>query len=139
MYRIEDPRAAQESNYQELLRAKASAAIVNLVATRTFEEFMSERPAVEAALLASLTSAIGGCVIEGLCRHAGDAAAGAPGVIRSAARKLESLATLERATEQAALRALAHSARMLTGNPELMNLRVLQALSAPGSRDNPCW
>jgi regulator of protease activity HflC (stomatin/prohibitin superfamily) len=136
MYRIEDPRAAQESNYQELLRAKASAAIVNLVATRTFEEFMSERPAVEAALLASLTSAIGGCVIEGFAVTQVTLPPELRRVYSEVQRaKLESLATLERAHgEQAALRSLANSARMLKGNPELMNLRVLQALSAPGSR-----
>ena len=49
--------------------------------------------------------------------------------------RLEGLAALERARgEHAALRSLANAARMLKGNPELMNLRVLQALSAPGSR-----
>jgi regulator of protease activity HflC (stomatin/prohibitin superfamily) len=46
----------------------------------------------------------------------------------------EGLAALERARgEHAALRTLANAARMLKGNPELMNLRVLQALAgAPG-------
>jgi regulator of protease activity HflC (stomatin/prohibitin superfamily) len=48
--------------------------------------------------------------------------------------QMEGLAALERARgEQASLRALANAARMLKGNPELMNLRVLQALQAkPG-------
>jgi hypothetical protein len=46
----------------------------------------------------------------------------------------EGLAALERARgEQSALRALANAARMLKGNPELMNLRLLQSLAgAPG-------
>lgn len=46
----------------------------------------------------------------------------------------EGLAAVERARgEQAALRTLANAARMLKGNPELMNLRVLAALAgAPG-------
>jgi regulator of protease activity HflC (stomatin/prohibitin superfamily) len=46
----------------------------------------------------------------------------------------EGLAALERARgEQAALRALANAARMLKGNPELMNLRLLQAVvGGPG-------
>ncbi|MET0544693.1 MAG: slipin family protein [Caulobacterales bacterium] len=46
----------------------------------------------------------------------------------------EGQAALERArNEQASLRSLANAARMLKGNPELMNLRLLQALSgAPG-------
>lgn len=48
--------------------------------------------------------------------------------------KKEGEAALERARgEQAALRSLANAARMLKGNPELMNLRLLQALNAgPG-------
>ncbi len=47
---------------------------------------------------------------------------------------MEAVASLERARgEQASLRALSNAARLLKGNPELMNLRVLQALSAgPG-------
>jgi regulator of protease activity HflC (stomatin/prohibitin superfamily) len=50
----------------------------------------------------------------------------------------EGLAALERARgEQAALRALANAARMLKGNPELMNLRVLQALQGGPGKTAP--
>lgn len=50
----------------------------------------------------------------------------------------EGAAALERARgEQAALRALANAARMLKGNPELMNLRVLQALQAQPGKATP--
>lgn len=50
----------------------------------------------------------------------------------------EGLAALERARgEQAALRSLANAARMLEGNPALMNLRVLQALSGQGGNVPP--
>ncbi len=50
----------------------------------------------------------------------------------------EGLAALERARgEQAALRALANAARMLKGNPELMNLRVLQALQGQPGKPAP--
>ena len=50
----------------------------------------------------------------------------------------EGLAALERARgEQAALRALANAARMLKGNPELMNLRVLQALQGQPGKASP--
>lgn len=50
----------------------------------------------------------------------------------------EGLAALERARgEQAALRALANAARMLKGNPELMNLRVLQALQGQQGKTAP--
>ena len=52
--------------------------------------------------------------------------------------RLEGQAALERARgEQAALRSLANAARMLKGNPELMNLRVLQALSAANGKRPP--
>ena len=49
--------------------------------------------------------------------------------------RMEGLAALERARgEQAALRALANAARLLKDNPELTNLRLLQAIaSAKGS------
>jgi len=47
-------------------------------------------------------------------------------------------AALERARgEQASLRALANAARMLKGNPELMNLRLLQALQGGPGKNAP--
>lgn len=50
----------------------------------------------------------------------------------------EGQAALERARgEQAALRSLANAARMLKGNPELMNLRVLQALQGQAGKTSP--
>lgn len=50
----------------------------------------------------------------------------------------EGLAALERARgEHAALRSLANAARMLKGNPELMNLRVLQALQGQAGKASP--
>jgi hypothetical protein len=60
-------------------------------------------------------------------------------VATEAARvKFEAAASLERARgEQAALRALNNAARLLKGNPELMNLRVLQALSASNGKTAP--
>ena len=52
--------------------------------------------------------------------------------------RLEGLAALERARgEQAALRSLANSARMLKGNPELMNLRLLHALAGQPGKQAP--
>jgi regulator of protease activity HflC (stomatin/prohibitin superfamily) len=50
----------------------------------------------------------------------------------------EGMAALERARgEQAALRTLANAARMLDGNPALMNLRILQTLSGQGTTPPP--
>jgi hypothetical protein len=39
--------------------------------------------------------------------------------------------------EQAALRSLANSARLLKGNPELMNLRLLHALAGQPGKEAP--
>ena len=51
--------------------------------------------------------------------------------------RLEGLAALERARgEQASLRALNNAARLLKGNPELMNLRLLQAVQSTGKGGN---
>ena len=51
--------------------------------------------------------------------------------------KQEGQAALERARgESASLRNLANAARVLEGNPALMNLRVLQSLSAAQSAGN---
>ena len=48
---------------------------------------------------------------------------------------MDSQAALERARgEHAALRALANAARMLKGNPELMNLRLLQVAERGGGK-----
>jgi len=62
-----------------------------------------------------------------------------PGEVRKAfsevirARK-EGQATLERARgEMASLRSLSNAARMMEGNPSLMNLRILQTLSTSGA------
>jgi regulator of protease activity HflC (stomatin/prohibitin superfamily) len=50
----------------------------------------------------------------------------------------EGLAALERARgEHASLRSLANAARILKGNPELMNLRLLQALSGGPGKPAP--
>lgn len=50
----------------------------------------------------------------------------------------EGIAALERARgEQAALRSLANAARILDGNPSLMNLRILQTLSGHGTTPPP--
>jgi regulator of protease activity HflC (stomatin/prohibitin superfamily) len=52
--------------------------------------------------------------------------------------KMEAAASLERARgEQASLRALANAARLIKGNPELMNLRVLQALASSHGKAAP--
>jgi len=139
-YEITDPRQAFEVNDLDAhLRLAVTTAMTKLAADHTLEAFLTDRAALDERLLAMLTAPIAGCVIK----TAAIAAVTLPPEIRRLfteveRAKLEGLATLERARgEHAALRSLANAARMLKGNPELMNLRVLQALSAPNGKRSP--
>ena len=135
-YRIADPREAFENTYVEKAHLAAAAALVKVAAARTLEAFLTERTQLDAELLAAIGSPIAGCEIL--------AATISTVVLPPEVRRLfseverarmEGAAALERARgEQASLRSLANSARMLKGNPELMNLRMLQALSEKGGR-----
>ena len=135
-YRIAEPREAFENNHLEKAHLAAAAALVKVASVRTLEGFLTERPLLEAELLAAVGSPIAGCEIL--------AATISTVVLPPEVRRLfseverarmEGAAALERARgEQASLRSLANSARMLKGNPELMNLRLLQSLSDKGGR-----
>lgn len=131
LYEVIDPRLAHEGNRQELLRLAASDAAVQLAASRSIETLLAERQGLGPALLALLGEPVAGCRIT----QAFVTAVTLPPELRRLyseveRARLEGLAALERARgEQASLRSLANSARMLKGNPELMNLRLLQALS----------
>jgi regulator of protease activity HflC (stomatin/prohibitin superfamily) len=142
-YRVADPRDYQTQSsgpYAQLYQA-AQVALRERVAQRTLDDIVADR----------------GGLTEGL-PEALDAEAKRLGLKIAAAKLLdltlvgaakqayadlwkaqkEGLAALERARgEQAALRALANAARMLKGNPELMNLRLLQALAAAPGKAPP--
>ncbi|HEX2136878.1 MAG TPA: SPFH domain-containing protein [Microvirga sp.] len=134
-YRVTEPRQAFENAYRDKLNQQVATALVRLAAERTLEAVLSDRVGLDAAFRALLRSPIAGCeILEGTIQGV----ALPPEVRRLFTEieraKLESSAALERARgEQAALRSLANAARMLKGNPELMNLRVLQALAMPGA------
>lgn len=131
LYEIVDPRLAHEGNRQELLRLVASEAVVQLAAARSVETLLAERQSLGPVLLAVLEKPIAGCRVT----EAFVTAVTLPPELRRLyseveRARLDGQAALERARgEQASLRSLANSARMLKGNPELMNLRLLQALS----------
>lgn len=135
-FEIVDPRIAHEGEYREHLRLAVSEALVRLAATRSVEAILEERAGIGEAALALLPPSICGCKPLTLNLTA---LALPPELRRLYSEieraRLESQAALERARgEQAALRSLANSARLLKGNPELMNLRLLQALSSSGGR-----
>lgn len=135
-YTIADPRAAHEGGHREQMRLAVSEALVRLAAGRSLEAILAERATLGDAVLPTITQPVCGCTISAISITA---VTMPPELRRLYAEieraRLEGQAALERARgEQAALRSLANSARMLKGNPELMNLRLLQALSASGGK-----
>ena len=138
-YQITDPRQAFENAYLEKLRLAASTALVGLAAERTLEAFLSERASLDEQLLVRIASPVGGCEVKAATIVAVVLPPEVRRLLTEVERaKLEGQASLERARgEQAALRSLANAARMLKGNPELMNLRVLQVISGTGGKAQP--
>lgn len=105
------------------------------------ETILADRSVIDKDAVAALQAEIGAIGIEVLGFDMRDVTL--VGVAKQAYADLwraqkEGLAALERARgEQAALRSLANAARMLKGNPELMNLRVLQALQGQQGKSSP--
>lgn len=138
-YKIVDPRAAHEREGAMRLTETATRALVGLAAERTLAALLDGREAADAALLQRLAAPIEGCQVTA----AALLAIVLPPELRrlyaeTERARLEGLAALERARgEQAALRALNNAARMLKGNPELMNLRLLQALQSGSGKSAP--
>jgi regulator of protease activity HflC (stomatin/prohibitin superfamily) len=134
IYRVVEPRVAFENGHVEKIRLAISAALIKLAGERTLDAILSDRAGLDSAFAALVGSPICGCEI----RKAAIAGIALPPEIRRLfteieRARLETSAALERARgEQAALRSLGNAARLLKGNPELMNLRVLQALATPG-------
>ena len=133
-YRFADPREAFENSYLEKLNLAAMAALPKIATARTLEVLLSERATLDAELLSVIGSPTAGCEIVAATISAMILPPEVRRLLSEVERaRLESVAALERARgEQASLRSLANSARMLKGNPELMNLRVLQAVSGRG-------
>jgi regulator of protease activity HflC (stomatin/prohibitin superfamily) len=138
-YQVIDPREAFENAHLEKLRLAASSALVALASERTLEAFLSERAALNEQLLARMVSPICGCEIKSVTIVAVILPPEVRRLLTEVERaKLEGQASLERARgEQAALRSLANAARMLKGNPELMNLRMLQVMSGTSGKAQP--
>jgi len=140
VYEIIDPQRVLESgDHDAHLRLAATNALTRLAADHTLDAFLSERAALDEKLLAMFRSPIVGCTIKTVFITSVTLPPEIRRMFTEVERaKLEGLAALERARgEHAALRSLANAARMLKGNPELMNLRVLQSLSAPQGNQRP--
>jgi regulator of protease activity HflC (stomatin/prohibitin superfamily) len=142
--KIRDPRRALETSaegYQNAIYRTLQLALRDIAAASPLESLLDERAKLDERLLALARP---GCEEQGceLLRANIRDVMMPPEIRRIATEtvraKLEAQASLERARgEQAALRALNNAARLLKGNPELMNLRVLQALSAANGKAAP--
>jgi regulator of protease activity HflC (stomatin/prohibitin superfamily) len=111
------------------------------VAAATLDEVMNDRDRIMAGFAEAIAPGIRAMGIELKGVELRDITLGGPAKQAFAeiwkAQK-EGQAALERARgEQASLRSLANAARMLKGNPELMNLRLLQALAGGPGKPPP--
>jgi regulator of protease activity HflC (stomatin/prohibitin superfamily) len=111
------------------------------IAPMTLDELMADRDRVMLGFAEAIAPGIRTLGIELLAVELRDLAIAGPARQAFAdiwkAQK-DGQAALERARgEQASLRSLANAARMLKGNPELMNLRLLQALAGGPGKTAP--
>lgn len=135
-YQVVDPRKSVEVSEGGHLNAVyygAQLALRNVLADLPVEELIDARTKLDEQLTqrASAAFANQGCRLDSLVLR--DVVL--PAEVRRLATdvtrtKMEAAASLERARgEQATLRLLNNAARLLKGNPELMNLRILQTLA----------
>jgi hypothetical protein len=142
-YRIVDPKAylAVDQAPASQLYDAVQMGLRDRAAAKSLDEILADRGLLEAGLAAEIGARARplGIAIEAV--RVRDITLVGPAKQAFAdlwkAQK-EGQAALERARgEQAALRALANAARLLKGNPELMNLRVLQALGGGPGKPAP--
>jgi regulator of protease activity HflC (stomatin/prohibitin superfamily) len=133
-YRVTDPpRALHEvESYEQELHVAAQLALRTAVAEATVEDLLERRLDLRTRLgelVSGRAPELGLELLEIDVRDVmlpGDIKAAFSDVLRARA---EGRAALERARgESAALRNLANAARLVDGNPALMNLRLLQAI-----------
>lgn len=138
-WKIADPVAWKRGGVNVTMRIYEAAQVVlrRRITALSLDALLADRTQLDEGFAAELTKETEGCGVAILGADVRDLTLA--GAAKQAYADLwraqkEGLAALERARgEQAALRTLANAARLLKGNPELMNLRVLQALSgAPG-------
>lgn len=143
-YRITHPRKALEKaagGYANAIYFAAQLALRDVASALPLEALIDSRTKLDTELLARAKDAFADHGCELLSFSIRDLVL--PAEVRRLANDvarahMEGAAALERARgEQAALRSLANAARLLKGNPELMNLRVLQALSATPGKAAP--
>ena len=136
--RMSDPKAATlgSASYEQALYAKAQTALRSAIGEKTIEEVLQGRGQLSARIQSDVEPAAGALGLE--LRSISIKDMMFPGSLKesfsqAARAKQEALAVLERTRgETASLRNLANAARMLENNPNLFQLRVLQAVSEAG-------
>jgi len=107
-----------------------AAAAIETAGTMTLKEILADQKKVTDAVRAKLESAIPGAVVDRVFLTAINLPPETRRMFTDVERaRMDAQAALERARgEQAALRVLANAARLITDNPALANLRLLQAI-----------
>ena len=143
-FKIVDARLAQEKSnggHHQPVYYAIQIAMREVVAGLTLEDLLDTRGSLDAALKEKAAAAFTheGCELISVAIRDLVLPAEVRRLATDVARaKLEAAASLERSRgEQASLRALSNAARLIKGNPELMNLRVLQALVASPGKAAP--
>lgn len=142
-YKIVDARLHRSSHAQPVMRLYEDIQLElrRRVAALALDEAMADRDKVMADFAAAVAAGARTMGIDIVGVELRDITLGGPAKQAFAdiwkAQK-DGQAALERARgEQASLRSLANAARMLKGNPELMNLRLLQALAGGPGKPPP--
>ena len=137
-YQVLDPKIAllNSASYMEALYAHVQAALRDAVGGRPIEQVLDARATLGQLLKARVEKDAAEIGLE--LKSAAIKDIMFPGPLKesfsqTARAKQEGLAALERARgESAALRSLANAARLLDDNPNLYQLRLLQALGNTG-------
>ncbi len=129
---VTDPKLAFDEDYLVAGKRALNAAAAHAAAAMPLDALVVGREVLAEALAARLEASVAGCALSAVQITAVTLPPEVRRLFTDVERvRRENEAGLERARgEHASLRALANAARLLRGNPELMNLRLLQAVNA---------
>lgn len=133
-YRVADPLIAinAQANYESSLYTELQLALRRLISAETIDSLLEKRPAMAAQLTEAAKAGVARLGVELIQADVRDLTL--PGELKKLFAQVtkarqEGLAALERARgETAALRNLANAARLVSDNPALMQLRLLQVV-----------
>jgi regulator of protease activity HflC (stomatin/prohibitin superfamily) len=138
-YRIEDPSAAMREvqHLTEYLYSLVQVAVREAIGKRELDEILGGRTDVADEVFETIATPMKPLGVEVIRAYLRDIMLGRElrsGYAAILAARKEGEAALERARgETAALRSLANAARMIKDNPDLVQLRVLQAMASDES------